>query len=330
MAGGVSFLDNPTMLNLDPPDHRRLRKLANHGFVQKSILALEPRIVTLVDEYLDTIDLDSSQFDVIETLAKPLPVRVIAELLGLPEEDLPRFQRLSADFLGIIAIGNGELMDIGAAAASELVQYFDKIITSKRQRPGDDLISQLLAAEEDGDRITSDELNSTCIVLLIAGHETTTHLIGNGMHLLLDHPDQMKKLRDDSSLITNAVEEMLRIEPPFQFTARTALEDFDFAGAKIKKDQLVMAVIASANRDPDRYSGPEHFDVTRKDVDHIAFGYGIHLCLGMSLARLESREPLINVHFRHHGVRDAPKHVRPCRNAASLVLTKMPYKSELP
>ncbi|MBT5724124.1 MAG: cytochrome P450 [Gammaproteobacteria bacterium] len=286
----VSFLDNPTMLNLDPPDHTRLRKLANHGFVHKSILALEPRIISLVDECIDTVDVGSGKpFDVIETLAKPLPVRVIAELLGLPKEDVSRFQQLSTDFISITAIGNSELMDIGTAAAEELEAYFDQVITHKRQHPGDDLISQLLEVEEQGDRLAARELVSTCIVLLIAGHETTTHLIGNGMHLLLDHPEQMQQLRDNPALIPNAIEEMLRIEPPVQFTVRTALEDVEFSGQKIRKNQLVMAVLASANRDPKRFPFPNDFDVAREDVNHITFGYGIHLCLGMSLARLESK-----------------------------------------
>mgnify|MGYP006160439989 FL=1 len=284
----VTFLDNPTMLNLDPPDHTRLRKLANHGFVHKSILALEPRIRELVNEYLDAVPKNSS-FDLIEGLAKPLPVRVIAELLGLPEQDIPRFQELSAEFLGLTAIGNNELMDIGAAAAEELGQYFDGVIAAKRQNPGTDLISQLLEVEQEGVRISTAELNSTCTVLLIAGHETTTHLIGNGIHLLLTHPEQMQKLQANLALIPNAVEEMLRFEPPVQFTVRSALEETEFFGKKIRQDQLVMAVIASANRDPDRYCDPDSFDVEREDVGHVSFGYGIHLCLGMSLARLESR-----------------------------------------
>lgn len=283
----VIFLDNPTMLNLDPPDHSRLRKLANHGFVHKSILKLEPRIRELVNECLDTID--SEQFDVVEVLAKPLPVLVIAELLGLPKEDVPWFQEISRKFLGITAIGNNELMDIGTDAGIELGEYFEKIIEQKRQKPGDDLISQLLAVEEEGDKLTKEELNSTCTVLLIAGHETTTHLIGNGMHLLLDHPHQMKKLREQQELIPNAVEEMLRMEPPVLFSARTALENLELGGKTVKKDQLVLAVIGSANRDPNRFTNPDEFNVERQDVGHIAFGYGIHLCIGMSLARLEAK-----------------------------------------
>lgn len=285
----VSFLDNPTMLNLDPPDHSRLRKLANHGFVHKSILSLEPRIVELVDQLLDDIDIAGDQFDIVEVLAKPLPVIVIAELLGLPKEDVPRFQELSHRFVGLTAIGNNELMNVGARAASELHDYFADVIASKRQTPGDDLISNLIEVEEGGDRLTNEELNSTCIVLLIAGHETTTHLIGNGMHLLLENPDELRKLRDDPSLIPNAIEEMLRMEPPVQYTARTANEDLELAGRKIRKNQLVMAVIASANRDPARFDEPEIFNVSRQDLGHMAFGYGIHLCLGMTLARLESK-----------------------------------------
>jgi cytochrome P450 len=181
----VSFLDNPTMLNLDPPDHSRLRKLANHGFVHKSILSLEPGIVELVDQLLDDIDIAGDQFDIVEVLTKPLPVIVIAELLGLPKEDVPRFQELSHRFVGLTAIGNNELMNVGARAASELHDYFADVIASKRQTPGDDLISNLIEVEEEGDRLTNEELNSTCMVLLIAGPETTTLLIGYGIHLCL-------------------------------------------------------------------------------------------------------------------------------------------------
>lgn len=285
----VSYLDDPTMLNLDPPDHSRLRKLVNHAFLHKSVMALEPRIEALVDRCLDTVDESAGQFDVVETLAKPLPVNVIAELLGLPEADYARFQELSHQFVGLTAIGNNELMDLGAGAADKLNSYFERIIAEKRRLPGDDLISKLIEAEEEGDRLTNEELISTCIVLLVAGHETTTHLIGNGLHLLLKHQDQMQILRDDPSLIPNAIEEMLRVEPPIQFTVRTALEDVEMAGKRIKKNQLVMAVITSANRDPDRFADPDTFDVTRPDAGHLSFGYGIHLCLGMTLARLEGK-----------------------------------------
>lgn len=285
----VTFLDDPTMLNLDPPDHTRLRKLANHGFINKQILALEPRIAELVDNLLDAIDPGSDSFDVVKVIAEPLPVSVIAELLGLPEEDQPRFLELSRQLVGILALGNTELMDAGACASEELSEYFARQIEGKRQSPGDDLISKLIEVEEEGDRLSNEELISTCIVLLVAGHETTTHLIGNGMHLLLQHPAEMQKLRQNPALIPNAVEEMLRMEPPVNFTARTALENFELFGEQVQENQIVMAVFASANRDPDRFPDPDKFDVTREEPGHMAFGYGIHLCLGMTLARLEAK-----------------------------------------
>jgi len=285
----VSYLDSPTMLNLDPPDHTRLRKLANHGFLHKFILSLEPRIEAIATRCLDTCEPASGQFDVMNQLAKPLPVIVIAELLGLPEEDLPRFQALSEDLIGLSALGNDALMDAGAKANAELIAYFSEVIAAKRSAPGDDMISRLIAAEEDGDRLTAEELNSTCVVLLIAGHETTARLIGNGVYQLLKHPEQLALLRREPALLPNAIEEMLRFEPPLQFMVRFAQEDIEFFGRQIKKNQVVMAVIASANRDPAKIVDPERFDITRQNVDHVSFGYGIHLCLGMTLARLESR-----------------------------------------
>jgi len=285
----VSFLDSPTMLNLDPPDHTRLRKLVTKGFVQKTILALEPRIEFIIKNCLDSYDAASGQFDVMQQLAQPLPVIVIAELLGLPKKDLKRFQELSEDLLGLTALGNDELMDAGAIANAELVSYFEGVIAHKRQHPDQDMISRLIEAEEEGDRLNAEELNSTCVVLLIAGHETTARLIGNGIHLLLQHPDQMELLRQDPSLMPNAIEEILRFEPPVQFMVRFALEDVNFFGKVIKKNQLIMPVIASANRDPLMNSNPEKFDIARQEINHVSFGYGIHLCLGMTLARLEGR-----------------------------------------
>ncbi len=284
-----TFLDNPTMLQMDPPDHTRLRKLAQQGFLHKYILSLEPQIASIVKRCLDAHDPESDQFDIVTQLAKPLPAIVIGEMLGLPEEDLAEFQEMSNRLLGLTAIGDDELMDQGAAANEELVDYFKGVIEEKRKSPGQDLLSRLIEAEEEGDRLTPEELYSTCVLLLVAGHETTTRLISNGMHALLQHPDQFEMLQKDPSLTPNAVEEMLRFEPPVQLMPRYAMEDIEFHGKKIKKNQLVVPIIASANRDPKANENPDVFDIMRKDIQHVSFGHGIHLCLGLNLARLEAK-----------------------------------------
>ena len=285
----VPFLDNPTMLNRDPPDHTRLRKLASQGFLHKYILSLEPGIAQTVEECLDSYDATSGRFDIVKQLAEPLPALVIGRMMGLPDEDLPRFKELSTELLGLTAIGNDELMDQGIAANGQLLEYFEELIRFKRKNPGQDIVSRLIEAEEEGDRLSLEELYSTCVLLLVAGHETTTRLIGNGMYLLLKHPDQMEILKREPELMPNAIEEMLRYEPPVQLMPRFALEDCEFYGRKIRKNQLIAPIIASANRDPVANPDPDVFDVTREEIKHVSFGHGIHLCLGLNLARLEGR-----------------------------------------
>jgi cytochrome P450 len=285
----LPFLDNPTMLNLDPPDHTRLRKLASQGFLHKFIQSLEPHIESIVNDCLDTFDAETGQYDIISQLAQPLPAIVIAELMGLPESDQPRFRKLSDDLLNLTMIGEDEMMEKGVQANRELTEYFKEIIEYKHDHPGQDLITRLIEAEEEGDRLTAEEMHSTCVILLVAGHETTTRLIGNGMHLLLQHPDQLDLLRADRSLMSSAIEEMLRFEPPVQLMPRFALEDFEFYGKRFRKNQLIGAMIGSANRDPAANSDPDVFDITRDEIRHVSFGHGIHLCLGMNLARLEAK-----------------------------------------
>ena len=287
--GRVPFIDDPTMLNLDPPDHTRLRKLVNHGFGQKYIVSMEPRIGEIVENCLDNYDAETGQFDVVEQLAKPLPSVVIGELLGLPADDLPQFQDMSNRLLGLTAIGDDERMSAGTAANDELVSYFEKVIDEKRRNPSQDLITRLIDAEEEEDRLTSAEMYSTCVLMLVAGNETTTRLISNGVYTLLQNPDQLELLKRNPDLMTNAVEEMLRYEPPVQLMPRYAQDDCEFYGKKIKKNQLIAAIIASANRDPAAYDNPEVFDITRKNIKHVSFGHGIHLCLGLNLARLEAK-----------------------------------------
>ena len=297
----MRFLDNPTMLNLDPPDHTRLRKLARQGFLHKYVQSLEPNIRNLVDECLATVQ-DPGTFDVVETLAAPLPAFLISDILGVPREGRQMFQRWSEQLAKYARTFEYEALKKTDTNYNELMDFLSGVVEDKRTNPGDDLISQLIAAEEEGDKLTAEEIYSTGGLLLIAGHETTTRLIGNALWLLLTHPRQLQLLRTTPSLIPNAVEEVLRFQSPVQHTTRVALEDMAFHGQKIKKHQLVELIIGSANRDPSANDDPDRFNIERENVQHIGFGYGIHLCLGAELARLEAKTVLEMVLERYPGL----------------------------
>jgi cytochrome P450 len=284
----VLSVDYPTMLSQDAPDHTRLRKLVARGFVHKYIQSLAPTIGRLVDDLLDDIP-NPEHFDVMHTLAKPLPAIVIAEMMGVPVAERHLFEEWSEDLLKGSDLAHPELIKQGGIATAEMRTYLAELTEQKRKNPGQDLLSQLIEAEEDGDKLTIEELYSNCILLLVAGHETTTRLIGSCLHLLLKHPKQMCAARESEVLLMGAIEESLRFEPPVQFTARVVKENFEFKGIELKQDQLLMLSLAAANRDPQINERPDEFDITREKSTHVSFGYGIHLCLGMSLARLEAK-----------------------------------------
>ncbi len=280
--------ENPSMLGLDPPDHSRIRRLAQQGFLHKFIASLEPRIALIVDNCLTTIDNDPV-FDVVEALAKPLPATVIAEMMGLPESDHAQFQRWSEDLIDGTGTNDIGKLEKSMLASRQLTNYFRKIIAQKRDEKGDDLIIQLIRAEEEGDKLTEQELYNTCQLVLVAGHETTTRLISNGLYLLLKSPDCWQQLRANPDQIPAAVEEMLRFEPPVQATQRFVREELDFHGHKFKKGDLVFLSIAGGNRDPAVNDHPEDFNIEREKINQVSFGYGIHLCIGASLARMEAK-----------------------------------------
>ena len=284
----IPLIDKPAMLTRDPPDHTRLRKLVASGFVQNYIQSLAPMIETLVDELLDKIAGDA-QIDVIASLAQPLPAIVIAEMMGVPAEERSLFQHWSGALLGGTMIDQPQLIEKAAMADKEMRAYLTRLVDEKEKHPGQDFISVLLRSELESDRLTREELVSNCILLLAAGHETTTRLIGNGLYSLLHHPDQLQLLRDNPSLMENAIEEMLRYESPIQLVIRFVTENFEFRGNRFRKNQMIMAEVGSANRDPEANVNPAEFNIRRDPVRHIAFGYGIHLCLGMALARLEGK-----------------------------------------
>lgn len=279
--------ENPSMLSLDPPDHSRIRRLVSQGFMHKFIQSLEPRIRLIVDDCLRRADNDAT-FDIVDTLAKPLPAIVIAQMMGLPESDHARFQAWSEDLIEGTGTNEPAKVEKGSAAGRALIDYFREIIKARRGNPGDDLIGQLIRAEEAGDTLTERELYNTCLLLLVAGHETTTRLISNGAYLLLNH-GMWKSLRDEPARIPAAIEEMLRFEPPVQATQRFVLEDLDLHGKQMKRGDVVFVSIAGANRDPNANDNAEVFDIHREKVSQVSFGYGIHLCIGASLARMEAK-----------------------------------------
>ena len=282
--------ENPSMLKLDPPDHSRIRKLVQYGFTNRYITSLEPQIKKIVEDCLDKVH-NQDSFDLIEDLAKPLPAIVIAKMMGLPNEDLDQFQAWSEDLLvGVGGIGTTkEDIRRSGDAYEALINYFEEIILSRKNSPGDDFIGKLIQAEEEGDKLNIKEMYGTCLLLLIAGHETTTRLIGNGMFTLFNHLDQMNYLKNNFDLIPNAIEEMLRFEPPVHATVRFAENDITFDEKKYKRGTAFAVSIAGANRDPEANKNPNEFNITREDIKHVSFGYGPHMCIGASLARIESR-----------------------------------------
>ena len=282
--------ENPSMLKLDPPDHSRIRKLVQYGFTNRYITSLEPEIKKIVEDCLDKVH-NQDSFDLIEDLAKPLPAIVIAKMMGLPNEDLDQFQAWSEDLLvGVGGIGTSkEDIKKSGDAYEALSRYFEEIILSRKNSPGDDFIGKLIQAEESGDKLNVKEMYGTCLLLLIAGHETTTRLIGNGMFTLFNHQDQMSLLKNNYELIPNAIEEMLRYEPPVHATVRFAENEMIYNEKSYKRGTPFAVSIAGANRDPEANENPNEFDITREDIKHISFGYGPHMCIGASLARIESR-----------------------------------------
>lgn len=285
----VEFLLNYWMLSKNPPDHTRLRGLVNKAFSPRVIEGLRPRIQAIVDGLLDAVYAKGSM-DIVADLAYPLPVAVIAELLGVPVADREHVKRWSDDLIGVIDImPDAKKISQGNIAIQKFLDYFHDLIIERRANPQDDLMSALIAAEEEGTQLNERELLANCILLLVAGHETTTNLIGNGMLALLRHPDELEKLRANPALMRDASEELLRYDSPVKFFGRAALEDVTIGGKMIRKRQTLYILPGAINRDPAQFPDPDRLDITRTDNRHLAFGYGIHFCLGASLARIEGQ-----------------------------------------
>ncbi len=277
------------MLFLDPTDHTRLRGLVNKAFTPRRVEAMRPHIQQIVDGLLDQVQ-NTGRMDVIHDLAFPLPSTVIAEMLGVPPEDRDQFRRWSSDIVGI----SGLIIDPDRAVRAQksvlaLMDYFREIVAQRRASPRDDLISAMIAADDQGKFLSEKELLATCILLLEAGHETTTNLIGNGLLALLRNPDQLRTLRENPSIVGSAVEELLRYDSPVQLTARIASEDLEIGDKRVSAGDMVVLLLGASNRDPAQFLNPNILDLYRRDNRHLSFGQGIHYCLGAPLARIEGQ-----------------------------------------
>jgi cytochrome P450 len=281
-----------SMLDRDPPDHTRLRGLVSKAFTPRVVEALRPHIQQIVDGLLERVERAGSM-DLIEEFAYPLPVVVICEMLGVPVEDHERFKGWSLEIARsldlILQPPDSDLARRSVDARHALTDYFRGLIAERRASPRADMLSALIAAEEAGDRLSEQELMATCILLLVAGHETTVNLIGNGTLALLRHPDELRRLRENPLLIGSAVEELLRYDGPVQRTARIPSAAVTIGGRTIEAGEMVMPFIGAADRDPAHFPDPDRLDIARSDNRHIAFGLGIHFCLGAPLARLEGQ-----------------------------------------
>ena len=302
-----------TVFYADPPYHTHLRGLMNHAFTPRRVERLRPYIEKTVNELLDAAR-EKPEMDVVHDLAYPLPVMVIAELLGLPASDRDRFKKWSDDLFAILGTVRNKpqwLLEQAAQSLNEMTEYVKDLSRKRRASPQDDLLTALLAVTEEecphphgsssvhstgelvreqeaASTLTEEELVSNINILLSTGHETTTHLIGNGLLALLQHPEQMQRLQTQPRYLAPAIEEMLRYDNPVQITYRSALADANIQGKLIRKGDLVNSILGSANRDPRRFTNPDRFDITRNEGRHLGFGIGIHFCIGAPLVRLEA------------------------------------------
>jgi P450-derived glycosyltransferase activator len=278
----LSFLD------MNPPDHTRLRRLAQPAFSPKQMAGYRPRIEAKVDDLLDRAEA-AVDFDLVSALASPLPIAVITDLLGIPDADVDDFARygtvIGSALDGIRSLSHASRLQ---AANAELTTLFDSLFALRRREPADDIVSRVVAAE--GDQVEPGEMLPMCVLLLVAGFETTVNLIGNAVNALLDHPEQWEALcADPAAMAERAIEETLRFDPPVQRTMRVALEPLELEGKPVRRGQWVVTLIGAANRDPETYADPDRFDIQREQTaDHLAFSSGIHYCIGQPLARLEA------------------------------------------
>jgi cytochrome P450 len=278
------------MLFMDAPAHTRLRGLASAAFTPRKVEILRGHIQEIADDLLDRVE-TRGHMDIIEDFAAPMPAIVTAEMLGVPTEDHANLKKWSADFAEMLGNfqHNPDRIPRVLESTNNLTDYFQSAIDKMREHPREGLIHSFMTAEIDGDRLTDEEIVANCIVTMVGGQETTTNLIGNGLLTLMRNPEQLAQLRDDPSLIPSAVEELLRYESPSQHTGRIAREDVQIGDKEIRKGQAVMAIMAAANRDPERFPDPDRLILDRSDNKHLAFGWSSHFCFGAPLARMEGQ-----------------------------------------
>ena len=284
--------EEPSMLLMDDPGHRRLRQLVFRSFTPRAIESWRARVRGVTQRVIDAVEEDD--FDLMEEIANPIPTVVIAELLGIDPDRHEQFKTWSNQSVEVAfsPVRDEAAVAVADRARASLDAFFQDEIEQRRESLGDDLISQLVAAEEEGDQLSEAEVISTCNLLLAAGNLTTTDLIGNGVKAFLDHPSEMEKIRERPELIPNAVEEILRYDSPVVSTGRIASRDIEIDGVSIKQGESVSTLVSAANRDPAAYPEPDRFDVEREDTHHQAFGGGRHFCLGAHLSRMEAQETL--------------------------------------
>lgn len=282
---------NSSLISSDPPRHTKLRSLINRAFTPRAVEELQPRIEAIANELLDKV-VESGKIDLVRDLSYPLPVIVIAELLGIPSSDRDQFKHWSDEVVASADQFIGGTSSNSQRAHQEMGEYFRGIIAKRRLHPQSDLISALLTAEIDNVRLGEEDILSFCWLLLVAGNETTTNLIGNAVLTLLEHPDQLSKLKQNPALLFSTIEEVLRYRSPVQAMFRITKQDTNLGGKIIPAGSRVIAWIGSANRDGEKFPYPDHFDISRSPNPHIAFGHGIHFCLGSPLARLEAKVAL--------------------------------------
>ena len=284
------------LIFMDPPEHTRLRKLLNKGFSAAAVEGLRPQAEAIVDQMLKPLQ-HGSEVELMSEFANPMPVRIISELLGVPQALHGTFVNASRAIAVFRGNPNRTVEEARAAqdALIELTEFFRKTVAERRRNKGTDLISLLIDIEEEGEVLTEEELYAQCIALLFAGHETTRNLIGNGMYTLLQHPQETAELRERPEMIRSAVEELLRYESPVQFTARVLKEDIEVCGQQIRKGWTVLCMLGAANRDPKQFKEPNQLDLKRLNNQHLAFSAGLHFCIGAQLARLEGQIALLNL-----------------------------------
>jgi cytochrome P450 len=313
------------MLFMDAPAHTRLRGLASAAFTPRRVEVLREHIQEIADDLLDRVQ-TRGRMDIIADFAAPMPAIVTAEMLGVPTEDHAHLKKWSADFAEMLGNfqHNPDRIPRVLESTNNLTTYFEAAIDKARQHPREGLIHSFMTAEIDGDRLTDEEIVANCIVIMVGGQETTTNLIGNGLLTLMRNPEQLAQLRDDPSLIPSAVEELLRYESPSQHTGRIAREDVQIGDKQIRKGQAVMAIMAAANRDPERFPDPDRLILDRSDNKHLAFGWSSHFCFGAPLARMEGQIAFETILRRLPNLEVAPGPLTWRNNSGLRGLTALP------